>query len=714
MPAVLALAGCAGPTMPAMHAPAPVRAPASGEVLVGAADVDITPPVGAATWGHGNDARATQGIWSRVHCRPVVIVVASQSPLVIVPCDLPAMSELLHRHVAARLADLPTFAPARLVITATHTHAGPGHFLDGQEYGSAISSRTPGYDEKMTVFFADQIALGVREAWARKVKAKIGWGAGSVEGLTHNRNLTPHEANAAPDRFPWFSPGHGPARADERATDPRLLVLRADDLAGCPIASMTFFAMHPTVLPNTNRLWGGDAFAVASRELERRMRVRASKNPACAKIAAPPAPLVNTNEGDVIANFARSTFVEAERVGLEAAERAWAAYERADLSPTTELEAAYLELHMPNAPLSGKRRLASKPSIGYGAPSGSREHGTAFGAVLPELFYEGHRSDQGPDAKAPVFGFVQQIVGGSEGYPTHVSLTLAHLGGKWIAFVPGEFTVGAGHQVIGHIARVTGAARDDVVLGGLANGYIQYVTTAAEYQLQRYEGASDLYGQWTAELVGERFAYLASALGGGDVRDYEAWLRGASDRAYAIDELGDYAYATGPQRDRFETGAREEPLETLKGRGPISFCRLPGHEPIVLCYGWLDGGPGRVPAHGGQGPWIKVVNDFGVVTSGGPTCANVHETRGACTAVDDETTSFLTQAHEEDAWGRYLWTTTFRPTRAMWDDIQRHARFRIEAGAPPNVKPSDSPWTSAKTLPPVCTVEAASLCDYLE
>ena len=181
-----------------------------------------------------------------------------------------------------RRARRRTFSPARLHHHRdAHARQAWWHFLDGQEYGSAISSRTPGYDEKMTVFFADQIALGVREAWARRVRAKIGWGTGSVEGLTHNRNLTPHEANAAPDRFPWFSPGHGPRAPGRLArADPHYLVLRADDLAGCPLASMTFFAMHPTVLPATNRLWGGDAFAVASRELERRMRARASKNTA--------------------------------------------------------------------------------------------------------------------------------------------------------------------------------------------------------------------------------------------------------------------------------------------------------------------------------------------------------------------------------------------------------------------------------------------------
>jgi len=44
---------------------------------------------------------------------------------------------------------------------------------------------------------------------------------------------------------------------------------------------------------------------------------------------------------------------------------------------------------------------------------------------------------------------------------------------------------------------VTGTDREPfVVLGGPANSYAHYVTTPEEYAVQRYEGASTLYGQW--------------------------------------------------------------------------------------------------------------------------------------------------------------------------------------------------------------------------
>lgn len=43
---------------------------------------------------------------------------------------------------------------------------------------------------------------------------------------------------------------------------------------------------------------------------------------------------------------------------------------------------------------------------------------------------------------------------------------------------------------------ITGTTEPYVVLGGPANSYAHYVTTPEEYAVQRYEGASTLYGQW--------------------------------------------------------------------------------------------------------------------------------------------------------------------------------------------------------------------------
>lgn len=51
-----------------------------------------------------------------------------------------------------------------------------------------------------------------------------------------------------------------------------------------------------------------------------------------------------------------------------------------------------------------------------------------------------------------------------------------------------------------------------VVIAGLTNTYSQYVTTFEEYQVQRYEGASTLYGPHTLDAYIQEFRKLAMAL----------------------------------------------------------------------------------------------------------------------------------------------------------------------------------------------------------
>ncbi|KAJ7555860.1 hypothetical protein O6H91_05G057600 [Diphasiastrum complanatum] len=59
----------------------------------------------------------------------------------------------------------------------------------------------------------------------------------------------------------------------------------------------------------------------------------------------------------------------------------------------------------------------------------------------------------------------------------------------------------------------------EVVISGLTNTYSQYVTTFEEYQVQRYEGASTLYGPHTLSAYIQEMKRLAIALAGGSSVD---------------------------------------------------------------------------------------------------------------------------------------------------------------------------------------------------
>ncbi|HLK41580.1 MAG TPA: neutral/alkaline non-lysosomal ceramidase N-terminal domain-containing protein, partial [Polyangiaceae bacterium] len=294
------LAGCAHAHFPAVTASAPSFAPTPSSVEVGVSRAEITLPPGVSTFGHGPDARVTHGLWTRLYCRAFVFK-QGDAALAIVPCDLPAMGMLLQRRVAQEVARAGVAIPApRLMLSATHTHAGPAHYLDGAAYTGFGSTQLPAFDEAIVDRLAKSIAAAVVDAYHHARRAELRWARTEVLTLTRNRDIAAFVRNREP---PWAA--NCPERSELCAIDPDLSVLELRDAATpaspCPLGALVFFAMHPTVLPNTNQLLGADAFGVASRALEERLRLAGKDATDCPR--DPLAGIVNTNEGDVVSRF---------------------------------------------------------------------------------------------------------------------------------------------------------------------------------------------------------------------------------------------------------------------------------------------------------------------------------------------------------------------------------------------------------------------------
>ncbi|KAK8965664.1 Neutral ceramidase [Platanthera guangdongensis] len=103
--------------------------------------------------------------------------------------------------------------------------------------------------------------------------------------------------------------------------------------------------------------------------------------------------------------------------------------------------------------------------------------------------------------------------------PSILPIQIIRVGQVVILCVPGEFTTMAGRRLRDAVKEVlTGGGHGKfdsnvhIVIAGLTNTYSQYVTTFEEYQIQRYEGASTLYGPHTLSAYIQEFRKLASAL----------------------------------------------------------------------------------------------------------------------------------------------------------------------------------------------------------
>ncbi|XP_044499421.1 neutral ceramidase 2 isoform X2 [Mangifera indica] len=102
--------------------------------------------------------------------------------------------------------------------------------------------------------------------------------------------------------------------------------------------------------------------------------------------------------------------------------------------------------------------------------------------------------------------------------PSILPVQILQIGQLVILCVPGEFTTMAGRRLRDAVKSVLiSGGREKfnsnvhIVIAGLTNTYSQYVTTFEEYQVQRYEGASTLFGPHTLSAYIQEFQKLAAA-----------------------------------------------------------------------------------------------------------------------------------------------------------------------------------------------------------
>jgi neutral ceramidase len=93
-----------------------------------------------------------------------------------------------------------------------------------------------------------------------------------------------------------------------------------------------------------------------------------------------------------------------------------------------------------------------------------------------------------------------------------VPVELFRIGRLYLIGIPGEVTITAGLRMRRAVAAAVGADVRDVLVAGYTNAYIHYVTTPEEYEQQRYEGGSTLFGKWEAPALTQIAADLAVAM----------------------------------------------------------------------------------------------------------------------------------------------------------------------------------------------------------
>ncbi|XP_039259847.2 putative neutral ceramidase C [Styela clava] len=183
----------------------------------------------------------------------------------------------------------------------------------------------------------------------------------------------------------------------------------------------------------------------------------------------------------------------------------------------------------------GKTATTCKPALGYSFASGCTDgtgafdfhqgttEGTEFWEVVRAILIPIACSGELPDdayaacqAPKPVLFPTGYMDKPYQWHPTIVDVQLLRIGQLLIAAVPGEFSTMGGRRLIDSIkAKAISMGMPEntrVVIAGLSNVYTHYMVTYEEYQAQRYEGASTLFGPYTHMAYMQRYTNMVESM----------------------------------------------------------------------------------------------------------------------------------------------------------------------------------------------------------
>lgn len=567
--ALVLLAACS--TWQAQPLPQPVSRPdpGAGFLRAGFSTVDITPPPGIGLGGTGPEDRRSTGYRTRLHARVMVLQDADGERIALVVTDMPHVSANIHRLVAGLLVQSTGIGADRLIISATHTHSSFSAFYGERQYNTN-ASRVTGFDPRIVDYVVRLIARAVEQAAGSMRRVRVNWGTTSIVGATTNRSFSAFCRNPEYKGTICVDSVMVRDSAVLHSVDTTLFMLRVDDFADRqPIGSYSVFAIHGTAVPSLNTLYDGDVHVRIVQRLTARtpgaVNILANgtegdvapnigeRIPACdvprLGITEPVLmPIGPAEEFDFIepplrkrAACIRNALDTLETPVSQVAMAAHRLFERLgqDMKPSIAIRRAYATVWLP-----GNDGLCPAPVEGSSTAAGAegmttRVTGWVWVPILPPLLslkiaaVEGAaaRHNQPGDCQSPkrtlLGAFQSHLVVGEHGLPEVAQLTVVRLADlatdstrrrpAVLLSVPAEITSVAGRQMTDAVRTVlmrrdADSAGMTVRIIGLANGFLQYVTTADEYKDQSYEGGSDLYGPNTAGFLARRLAELAGTL----------------------------------------------------------------------------------------------------------------------------------------------------------------------------------------------------------
>ncbi|MET9519216.1 neutral/alkaline non-lysosomal ceramidase N-terminal domain-containing protein [Streptomyces sp. NPDC002994] len=471
--------------------------------LAGCGVADITGEAAeCGMLGYGKAGQQTTGIHTRLHARAYAFA-DGERRLLLVVCELPLMSAGVVRAVLRRLPS--GYTESNVMITATHTHCGPGGYFHHALY----NSNTGGFRERTYGAIVDGIVEASEAAHADLAPAVLRLAHGELHKASVNRSKRAFDRNPAADR------AHFPD-----AVDPQTTLLRIER-NGRLTGTVNWFATHNTSMTNTNTLISADNKGYAASHWE-------AEDPGV--VAA----FAQTNAGDMSPNLrlapgsgpTEDEFENTRIIGTRQYEAAAALY--GDEIPGA-LDARLTHVNLsrvtvrPEFTGDGRTHRTSGPVAGAAAFAGAWADGPAFKGFRPgrNLLWDtlSHqivyplaprlRDAQAPKGMCLPAGPVNRV---RPMVQERLPVQLLRIGPLHLVGLPAEVTIVAGLRLRRTVAAIVGAELRNVLVAGYSNAYAHYVTTPQEYDAQEYEGGSTLFGRWELPALCQSAAGLAAAM----------------------------------------------------------------------------------------------------------------------------------------------------------------------------------------------------------
>ncbi|PFH50435.1 hypothetical protein AMATHDRAFT_60966 [Amanita thiersii Skay4041] len=527
----------------------------AAQYLLGLGIGDVTGPIVETNMmGYASLSQVDTGLHMRQFSRAFIVAEASNSSnrIVFINADIAMGDTGVRRSIVSELtSQFPgIYTNENIAFVGTHQHSGVGGYLE-----NLLPQITSLGFVKQT---ADAIIAGtvqaVQKAHANLAPGKLSVGNTTILGANINRSPTAYLANPAQERARY--------QFDQ---DKDMTLLRFDDLNGNARGFLSFFAVHGTSLYNNNTLVSSDNKGMAAYLYESFMEPSSmpGKNTFVAGFT-------QSNVGDTSPNtlgafcespgkdfdgqpcedehstcggatedchgrgpgFRISDFESNRLIGQAQFEGARSIMNGGLSSVNGSVRSVHIYLNMSThkfALQNGTTVGTCPAALGFSFAGGTTDGPGAFdfiqgdnssmpqnpfwelvkGAVTP-LPSQEQINCQFPKPILLNSGFAHTPY---EWSPSTVDIQMLRVGNFVMLIMPGELTTMAGRRMREALrARLisSGVLGSDayVVIAGPANTYAHYVTTREEYAVQRYEGASTIFGPFTLEAYIDKYSSL--------------------------------------------------------------------------------------------------------------------------------------------------------------------------------------------------------------